>query len=71
MADYEKPAKGTPPMNYTPDNVRALGWCAEARRGSDGKCVSVLAWSDPKSLAEFILDYDTYSIVTIFPENIE
>lgn len=67
---HEKPAKGTPPMDYTPGNVRALGWCAEARLNADGKCLSFLRWTDAPALAEFITDFRTDCTITIFPENI-
>ena len=69
--------KNPNPVNMsTQDEIRKLGWAAEAR-DSDGHLLSTRAWlkqSEPNEnalgLAEFITDYSSDSVITIFPENI-
>ncbi|GEM_PF-2291895 len=66
------------PVNLTtPQEVRSLGWAAEAR-DKDGHLLSMQEWNDQTtphqnavSLADFVTEYATDCTITIFPENIK
>ncbi len=70
--------KNPNPINLkTPEDVRGLGWAAEAR-DADGHLRSMLAWpheveknENAIMLAEFIQDYSPDCTITLFPENIK
>jgi hypothetical protein len=59
------------------DEVRSLGWAAEAR-DKDGHLISTCAWLAQMSphlraviLAEFVTEYATDCTITVFPENMQ